>query len=246
MRLLGAEIGGNLECGGGVFEVGEGNALNADGATVKGGVFLSDGFKATGEVRLLNAEIGGILACGGGVFEDEKGIVLNAERLTMSGIFLWSPGKISGAVDLMHAQVGTLSDDKNAWPLGANSKARWYLDGFTYDALGPDSPKDSGFRSDWLAADKTVGGGFAPQPYEQLIKVYKEMDHPAEARAIAIAKQEELRNSGNLSPLGWFWNWFLGFFLGHGYQAWRVFPWIAGFLLFGCFIFGLAHNGGYM
>ena len=134
----------------------------------------------------------------------------------------------------MHARVGTLSDDKNAWPLGANSKASWYLDGFIYDALAADSPKDPRFRSGWLAANNTVDGGFAPQPYEQLIKVYKEMGHPAEARAIAIAKQKKLRKPMKLNPLSWVswnWNWLSWLFLGYGYQTWRVLPWIAGFLV---------------
>ena len=249
VRLLNVEIGGNLECSGGVFEVEKGDALSADRATIKGDVFLNDGFKATGEVKLLGAKIGGDLACGGGFFEVKEGAALTVQRLTMNGVFFWSPGEISGSVDLMHARVGTLSDDRNAWPLGANSKASWYLDGFIYDALAADSPKDTRFRSGWLAANNTVDGGFAPQPYEQLIKVYKEMGHPAEARAIAIAKQKKLRKPMKLNPLSWVswnWNWLSWLFLGYGYQTWRVLPWIAGFLVVGYFLFDLAHDGGYM
>ena len=246
VRLLNVEIGGNLECSGGVFEVEKGDALSADRATIKGDVFLND-FKATGEVKLLGAKIGGDLACGGGFFP--RRAPHSPLRLTMNGVFFWSPGEISGSVDLMHARVGTLSDDRNAWPLGANSKASWYLDGFIYDALAADSPKDTRFRSGWLAANNTVDGGFAPQPYEQLIKVYKEMGHPAEARAIAIAKQKKLRKPMKLNPLSWVswnWNWLSWLFLGYGYQTWRVLPWIAGFLVVGYFLFDLAHDGGYM
>ena len=40
-------------------------ALSADGATVKGDVFMGDGFAAEGEVRLLGAEIGGQWSCDG-------------------------------------------------------------------------------------------------------------------------------------------------------------------------------------
>ena len=42
VRLLGAEIGGNLDCSGGTFDHAGGNALHCDGAKVAGSVFLSD------------------------------------------------------------------------------------------------------------------------------------------------------------------------------------------------------------
>ena len=206
VRLLSAVIGGNFDCNGGVFEVKQGNALDANRATVKGSVFLSLDFKATGAVRLVGAEIGGDLNCINGTFEAVDGIALLAQRLTVEGSFFWSPKEVSGVVDLMHAQVGSLSDDSKAWPFLDSPNPEWRLDGFTYGALAPLSPIDSTFRSDWLAANSTIDDGFAPQPYEQLIKVYRGMGHPAEARAIAFAKQEELRKSGNLKPLGWLWN----------------------------------------
>ncbi len=79
VRLLGAQIGGDLDCsegwfvnplrtrttkGGKVERVpGTGMALNADGINVKGSVFLRQGFHAQGEVRLLGAKIGGDLDC---------------------------------------------------------------------------------------------------------------------------------------------------------------------------------------
>lgn len=62
VRLLGAQIGGSLECHGGQFEVKKGYALSADRAVVKGNVSFDDGFRATGEVLLLGTQIGGQLA----------------------------------------------------------------------------------------------------------------------------------------------------------------------------------------
>ena len=50
VRLLGATIGGNLDCGKGQFTKAEGNALHADGVRVEGSVFLRDCFKAEGQV----------------------------------------------------------------------------------------------------------------------------------------------------------------------------------------------------
>ena len=64
VRLLGADIGGNLECGGGTFENPGGNALIAHRLKTAGGVFLRGRFTARGEVRLLGAEIGGVAGRG--------------------------------------------------------------------------------------------------------------------------------------------------------------------------------------
>jgi len=107
VRLLGAQIGGNLDCNGGQFEVEEGNALSADRAVVKGDVFLCDGFKATGVVRLLGAQIGGSLNCNGGQFEIKEGNALSADGLVVNGdVFLNKGFKATGVVRLLGAQIG--------------------------------------------------------------------------------------------------------------------------------------------
>jgi hypothetical protein len=73
VRLLCANIGGQLNCSNGTFQNPGGYALTADGLTVTGDVFLREGFKAQGEVRLPGANIGGQLACIGGTFENPGG-----------------------------------------------------------------------------------------------------------------------------------------------------------------------------
>lgn len=60
VNLLGAKIGGQLNCDGGTFENAKGTALSANGAQVDSEVFLSDGFHAKGEVNLVAAKIGGL------------------------------------------------------------------------------------------------------------------------------------------------------------------------------------------
>ena len=103
VRLLGARIGGNLDCSGGNFK----NALSADGANVDAGVFLREGFHATGEVRLLGAAIGGDLDCSGGTFENAKGIALNADGATVDGsVFLREGFHATGEVNLVGAKIG--------------------------------------------------------------------------------------------------------------------------------------------
>ena len=65
VRLHNARIGGNFECVLATFTNEGGIALVADGAEIRGDVFLRYGFDATGEVRFLGARIGGQLDCCG-------------------------------------------------------------------------------------------------------------------------------------------------------------------------------------
>jgi len=53
VRLLGANVGGDLECSKGSFENASGAALCADGSHVTGGLFMLQGFSASGAVNLL-------------------------------------------------------------------------------------------------------------------------------------------------------------------------------------------------
>jgi len=107
VRLGGAQIGDDLDCEGGQFEVNEGNALFAAGADVKGGVFLSGAFKATGRVSLLDAHIGGSLGCVAGHFEVKEGDALAADRIDVKGsVFLGGGFKATGRVRLLGAKIG--------------------------------------------------------------------------------------------------------------------------------------------
>jgi sRNA-binding regulator protein Hfq len=105
--LPGVQIGGNLDCSGGQFEVKVGDALLADGVDVKGDVSLRGSFKATGHVRLLGAQIGGDLTCGGGLVEVTKGHALSADRANVNGsVFLNNGFKVTGEVRLLGVQIG--------------------------------------------------------------------------------------------------------------------------------------------
>ncbi|WP_340302697.1 hypothetical protein [Roseobacter sp. HKCCD7870] len=87
-------------------------ALNAPGARVKSGVFLSDKFHAKGKVSLSGAEIGGQLNCEDGRFENPKGDALNAQGAQVrDGLFFRNVEVTGGFVDLSSAHVGTLCDD---------------------------------------------------------------------------------------------------------------------------------------
>ncbi len=107
VQLLGAQIGGNLECSGGAFKNARGKALNADGAEVKVSVFLRQDFTAEGEVRLLGAQIGGNLECSGGAFKNAGGKALDADGAKVKGsVFLRQGFTAEGEVLLLRAQIG--------------------------------------------------------------------------------------------------------------------------------------------
>ena len=107
MRLLGAQIGGSLECDGATFDGKAGDALSADGAVIKGGVFLNKGFTATGQVRLLGAQIGGSLECDGATFDGKAGDALSASGAVIKGsVFLNNGFTATGQVRLLGVQIG--------------------------------------------------------------------------------------------------------------------------------------------
>jgi hypothetical protein len=83
VSLLGAHIGGIIDCTDGTFRNPDGIALNADGLTVDQSMFCSGAFTAEGQVVLLWADIGGLFDCNGGTFRNLGGVALNADGLTV-------------------------------------------------------------------------------------------------------------------------------------------------------------------
>ena len=107
VRLLGARIGGNLECDNAAFNGKDDAALSADGAEIKGDVFLGGGFSTTGTVRLLGARIGGNLECNGATFDGKDGDALSADRAEIQGsVFLLNGFSATGKVCLPGARIG--------------------------------------------------------------------------------------------------------------------------------------------
>lgn len=105
--LLGARIGGQLDCRGGSFANVQGGALKADSIVVDQSVLLDDGFNAQGEVTLFGARIGGQLSCRKGIFENSKGTALNlAGSDVHQGVFLDQGFSAKGRVSLSGARIG--------------------------------------------------------------------------------------------------------------------------------------------
>lgn len=120
VSLLGAQIGGDLDCSNATFKnplqpsvAGTGAALKADGIALTGSVFLRNGFRAEGEVRLLGAQIG-LLDCSNATFKNppqpgvsESGKALSADGIAVTGsVFLSDGFRADGEVRLLGAQIG--------------------------------------------------------------------------------------------------------------------------------------------
>jgi hypothetical protein len=70
VRLVEAEIGGDLDFSGGHLEgVQDEGALQLGGAQIKGSLYLHNGFSAKGTVALSTAKISGYFNASGGTFE---------------------------------------------------------------------------------------------------------------------------------------------------------------------------------
>lgn len=224
VRLPGARIGGNLECSDGTFANPDGIALNADGITVTGNVFLNNRLSANGAVRLLSARIGGNLECSGGTFANSNGIALNADRMAVRRSAFFRNSNVKGAIWLGSAKIGTLIDgDLACWQSGGH-----VLDGLQYDRIV--GATDSSRRIAWLQQQRKeeLTTEFAPQPWEQLIKVLREMGHPHEASEVAIAKQVQMRAAGKIEGrLRKAMHWLYGALAGYGYRPMRTVAWMA-------------------
>jgi hypothetical protein len=242
VRLSGADIGSDLVCIGSSFINVGGTALNAHGLKVSDNLLLGDKFNATGEVGLIGAEIGGILDCDGGTFANRDGRALNAEGLLVKkGSLILRGATVEGAIVLTTARVGTLVDDTQCWQAGGHA-----LDGLHYDRII--GPTDAASRIAWLQKQHPplLTSEFKPQPWEQLIKVLREMGHPYDASEVAIAKQDQMRRAwvirGGVRSV---MHWLYGKLAGYGYRPiWTVY-WMIGLWLFcgACFEFGRA--GGF-
>ena len=121
VQIIGTRIEGDFVCGTATFGDWQGQpahanakALSADGAMIRGSVFLDKGFKAKGELRLIGTRIGGVLDCSSGLFDGgtqdpitTSATALNADRVVVSGtVFLADGFRAIGQVRFLGAQIG--------------------------------------------------------------------------------------------------------------------------------------------
>jgi hypothetical protein len=261
--FTGAQIGGDIDCRNGQFQSagkGDSTALRLTRIEVAGNVYFSNGFEAKGKVQLNGAIIRGNIDCRGGVFSVPHEVshdaaafgeafspdamsLVNA-KVSSSLIIAPLEGKkeppavINGSLDFKSAHIHVLVDGPEAWPKEKHSNGLpnvIHLDGFTYERFGGSAPVDAHIRKAWLKRQPPahLGRDFKPQPFEQVIKVLKDMGHPEEAQRLAIERngfliRRRLARCGHgpraavdaLAALLWAITG--GLLIGHGYRPLRV------------------------
>ena len=235
VRLVGAQIGGDLDCDAGKLTNPTGKALAADRMKVNGSVFLRQGFTADGAVWLIGAQIGGDLSCGGGAFT-----LLKAQTTTIRGNLFFQEVQHAdrATVDLTNSTVGALVDDETSWPRPGSL----YLDGFTYSRIPPKSA-DPRRRLQWLKRQ----GPFSAHPYRQLATVLREGGDQHGARIVLSERERNRRNEkaartpvwGRLNRL---WSWVLRVSIGYGYNPGRAGWLLWCFALVGMFLFSFGYK----
>ncbi|MEM6904629.1 MAG: hypothetical protein AAF568_01935 [Pseudomonadota bacterium] len=219
------------------------SGLEAAMLKTSGGVYLRNGFEATGEVQLVGAEIGGNLDCAGGTF-DGAPKSLSLQQMNVSGTLflrnLKAPPK--GRVDLYAAKVGSVNDDPDSWP---EKPGDLILNGFRYDRF-VGSVTDYASRKDWLERQRETDltTDFKPQPFEQLAKVLREMGHVEEAKDIAILKLRYQRDTSwrhgkkTIYDLGRYaWGHVFDGLVRFGYRPFRALLYAGIFITIGTLLF---------
>lgn len=107
IRMVGARIGGNLDCRGAQLDGQGSDCLSMDGTLIRGDASLSHGFTAVGKVCLLGAQIGGDLYCQSAKLDGQGSNCLSVDRAVIHGsVFLTEGFTAVGEVRLLGAQIG--------------------------------------------------------------------------------------------------------------------------------------------
>jgi hypothetical protein len=200
LRLVGADIAGDLEMGGARLngKDGKGNALVANGFRVSGDIIFgkssrsSAGSSADGALSLRSAHVGGSLRLEPEKLAGKKALDMEGARIAHD--LWWEPGQqVSGRVILEDTEVGLLKDNlpksNGHWP-PVHPDQLLRLNGFTYRGFGGKKPANVDERLRWIGSPgkakqdtdvtatkhrKLTGTRyFASQPYEQLAAVYRQ------------------------------------------------------------------------
>lgn len=246
IRLIGAEIGADLDCDGlNVTASESAEAINGDWCNVKGSLLLRR-VRIKGETRFLGARIGGNLS----VIDATLAHAGSGDALNLSGIsvasvlFMRGATQFDGVLDLSEAQIGTLCDKAEVWP----AQGALILNRCRYAAFAGHAPVTAADRIRWLALQtpEAYGQDFWPQPWEQCARVFREMGHADDARAVLIDKERRQRRarrqraSAIARPFLWLGDTLLGLTTRYGRQPLLAVIWLIAVLLLGVGVFGTA------
>jgi hypothetical protein len=241
VRLVGAHIGGNLECNGASLRNDSGPALFAEGLQVGQSMFLRRGFTAIGggdaAVNLVGAHIGGSFQCDGARLRNDSGPALDAYGLQVGQSMFLGDGftAIGGgvvAVNLTDARVGgTLYFDPERLEHATDSQGRVAVNGLTYTGVpAPISARD------WLDLLRDGTRRYAAQPYQQLAAGYRAQGDERQARQIMMAQRDDELTRTDIRWPGRLWGKITKVTLGYGYRPWRALLFLAAVLVISCLL----------
>jgi hypothetical protein len=242
VRLVGAHIGGQLDCTGAELYNGSGPALNASSLQVDHDMALIGGFAATGSgsdgaVILVGARIGGSLHCKGAKLHNDSGPALNASSLQVGQVMLLfgtftATGRDRDVVILAGTQVGSmfLFAPARLDHMAADSH-RLVVDGLTYAGvpLGVSVPA-------WLQLLRYGTPYYAAQPYQQLAAGCRALGDERQAREVLMAQRDDQLARTHLRWRERLWGWITKVTLGYGYQPWRALLFLAGVVALSCLL----------
>jgi uncharacterized protein YjbI with pentapeptide repeats len=145
----------------------------------------------------------------------------------------------NGQIKLRNTSVGTVADDKDAWP----SDLRVSLGGFVYqrwgglneEAVSPDD-KPAKHPVGWYSRVVERNNVYSKQPYEQLAGVLKVSGYADAADDILFAeKQRELFDPQTSIPEK-LQKFLLMIFIGFGHRVYYAIPWTLFFVVLGAFV----------
>jgi hypothetical protein len=250
--LVGAHIGGQLDCSGAQLDNDSGPALSASGLDVGQAVFLSGGFTATGHgeagaVDLVGAHIGGQLSCIGAQLDNDSGPALSADSLDvgqavfLSGGFTATGGGKYAAVDLTRTRAGGgLAFDPAGLGHAAGPRWRLAVDRLTYPGV-PEPVRARG----WLRLLRDGTPGYAAQPYQQLAAGCRALGDERRAREVLMAQRDDELAHGDTRWHERLWGKITKLTLGYGYQPWRALLFLAAVVALSCVLAVVlgAHGG---
>lgn len=267
VRLLGATIGGAVECNGALFEnptmprTGSRRALSLHRIDVSRGVFFrgekparpgeTSGLpaRANGSIILVGARIGRdlqvrMLVCDGD---------FNIDRASIeSTLRIDAEVAVSGVLDLSDARAARLRDARDAWL----RPRRLNLNGFRYGSFTDECQMTVAERVKWIELGMRSAEGrdaHAAMPYQELARVYASMGRGDDAVKVRQAQfrarreHEKPRSFWDISGACWYWwRWLVIRLLGCGYN--RLGPLYAMFVLWliGGLVFQAANRQGLM
>lgn len=198
IRLLGARIGGNLECTKGIFCPQGWRSITADGMQVIGALIFREISPPAQRVSLASASVGRLIDDGESWGE---GLILDGFRYgTITG---GAPKDAATRIAWLNKQRAKMSCHSASSRFNVRSALRW---------LKKELARLREILGAWIRLqsapphpDYRIGAKFCSQPWRQLHKVLLDAGLPEDARQVAIAFEVRMRKANLIgtSPENW-------------------------------------------